>query len=133
MWVYDVIVQMIKDTWIGIKWIFRSIFIDRPKGRKDVRDFFKEMWVAMKALAQMIREDPVRGLLNFFGGLFFYITHHSVEFTAQVVLLLGIGFGVIGQFTDAVKTALDKAKVASGITDMIRRVCYRWFQQNMES
>ena len=96
---------MLRDIAGTINWIATALL--KPLSAiHDIKTFFKEMWSSLKTLGSMIKKDPKKGLANFFGGFLFYVTHHSVEFTAQTALLLAAGFAAIPPLSDAVQVGL---------------------------
>lgn len=113
-WVRLVLIEIISDVKYAGAWMFSAI-IEPLKGIRDVRHFFKELVNGFRMLVKMVCKDWRRGLLNFFGGLLFLISHHSVEFTAQTVLVLAVGFEIISPLGDLIKTSVE-ASGASGVT-----------------
>lgn len=98
---------MLRDIASSIHWIASGI-LHPLMAIHDIRHFFHEMGTSLKALARMIRENPEKGLANFFGGFLYYVSHHSVEFVAQTTLLLACGFAVIPPMSEAVESVILK-------------------------
>jgi hypothetical protein len=107
---------MISDVKYAGAWMIAAI-IHPLKGIADVKHFFRELVSGFNLLVKLVWKDWRRGLLNFFGGLLFLISHHSVEFTAQTILVLAVGFGIISPLGDLIKASVE-ASGASGVTAM---------------
>ena len=65
------------------------------------------------SLKEMWKESHRKALLNFFGGFLFYISHHGVEFSAQLILLLVAGNFIFNQIGDLATASFQAIGIAS--------------------
>ncbi|CEG49819.1 uncharacterized protein PHALS_07561 [Plasmopara halstedii] len=83
--------QMIADV---IEWCLNTV--RHPLvGIRQVVDFFSEFGENLKDLWGLLKRDPSNTAENMAGGFLLHIEHHMAEFTAESILLIGAGSGVI--------------------------------------
>lgn len=82
--------EIMRDIAAVIEWLADAAEHPKAAGR-DIKDYFHEIKTGLQSLREMWKESHRKALANFFGGFLIYVTHHGVEFSSQLILLLVAG------------------------------------------
>jgi hypothetical protein len=100
---WKLLATMLEDVAFALNWVAEGM-INPRKADQDIKDYFHELKSSLKQFGVMWKKDHWRALSNFFGGFLYYLSHHGIEFSAQLILLLiggGYVFHAIGDGVEA--------------------------------